>query len=79
MAAARSLARSHRAGTTSPEAVKIAVRASAELLHNTPTVARESYIDPRVLDLFEKGRVMDLKRQPDRALLALLTSDDGEG
>lgn len=81
MAAARSLARSHRAGITSPEAVKVAVQASAELLHNTPTVARESYIDPRVLDLFEKGRVMDLKRQPDRALLALLTAtgtdDDG--
>ncbi|MDI3330815.1 MAG: DNA topoisomerase IB [Micrococcus sp.] len=77
MAAARSLARSHRAGATSPEAVKIAVRASAELLHNTPTVARESYIDPRVIDLFEKGRVMDLKRQPDRALLALLTGVGG--
>jgi DNA topoisomerase-1 len=76
MAAARSLARSHRAGATSPEAVRIAVRASAELLHNTPTVARESYIDPRVLDLFEKGRVMDLTRQPDRALLALLTGSD---
>ncbi|MGD6979296.1 MULTISPECIES: DNA topoisomerase IB [Citricoccus] len=78
MAAARSLARSHRAGATSPEAVRIAVRASAELLHNTPTVARESYIDPRVLDLFEKGRVMDLRRQPDRALLALLTGGDGD-
>jgi DNA topoisomerase I len=78
MAAARSLARSHRAGTTSPEAVRTAVRASAELLHNTPTVARESYIDPRVLDLFEKGRVMDLKRQPDRALLALLSGDHAD-
>ncbi len=78
MAAARSLARSHRAGTTSPEAVKIAVHASAELLHNTPTVARESYIDPRVLDLFEQGRVMDLRHQPDRALLALLTGTDGD-
>jgi DNA topoisomerase-1 len=77
MAAARSLARSHRSGATSPEAVRIAVQASAELLHNTPTVARESYIDPRVLDLFEKGRVMDLRRQPDRALLALLTGSDG--
>ncbi|HEY4614566.1 MAG TPA: DNA topoisomerase IB [Citricoccus sp.] len=82
MAAARSLARSHRAGITAPEAVKVAVQASAELLHNTPTVARESYIDPRVLDLFEKGRVMDLTRQPDRALLTLLTAagtGDGDG
>jgi DNA topoisomerase I len=73
VAAARSLARSHRAGATSPEAVKIAIQASADLLHNTPTVARESYVDPRVIDLFEHGRVMDLTRQPDRALLALLT------
>lgn len=76
VAAARSLARSHRAGVTSPEAVKIAVQASADLLHNTPTVARESYVDPRVVDLFERGRVMNLDRQPDRALLQLLTGAD---
>ncbi|WP_313815240.1 DNA topoisomerase IB [Citricoccus sp.] len=76
VAAARSLARSHRAGVSGPEAVKIAVQAAAELLHNTPTVARESYVDPRVVDLFERGRVMDLDRQPDRALLQLLTGGD---
>ncbi|MGM7671218.1 DNA topoisomerase IB [Microbacterium sp. A93] len=73
VAAARSLARSHRAGITSPEAVKIAVQASADLLHNTPTVARESYVDPRVVDLFEKGRVMSLTGQPDRSLIRLLS------
>ncbi|MFC7403371.1 DNA topoisomerase IB [Citricoccus sp. GCM10030269] len=76
VAAARSLARSHRAGVMPPEAVKIAIQASADLLHNTPTVAREAYVDPRVIDLFEKGRVMRLNQQPDRALLALLTSGD---
>lgn len=76
VAAARSLARSHRAGVSGPEAVKIAVQAAADLLHNTPTVARESYVDPRVVDLFERGRVMDLERQPDRALLHLLTGAD---
>ncbi|MEW1981343.1 DNA topoisomerase IB [Citricoccus sp. NPDC079358] len=76
VAAARSLARSHRAGVSGPDAVKIAVQAAADLLHNTPTVARESYVDPRVVDLFERGRVMDLDRQPDRALLRLLTGGD---
>ena len=72
LAAARALARAHRAGSTSPEAVRIAVDAAAELLRNTPAVARDSYIDPRIIELFEKGRVMSLRGQPDRALLRLL-------
>ncbi|QCU77238.1 DNA topoisomerase IB [Citricoccus sp. SGAir0253] len=76
LAAARSLARSHRSGSTSPQAVTIAIKAAAALLHNTPTVARDSYVDPRVVDLFEKGRVMSLRGQPDRALLALMTAED---
>lgn len=75
LAAARALARAHRTGGTSPEAVKVAVEAAAELLHNTPTVARESYIDPLVIDLFEKGQVVELRGQPDKALLTLLGGD----
>lgn len=71
-AAAEALARAHKAGTTSPEAVKIAIEATSELLHNTETVARDSYINPRVIDLFEKGKVMSLKGSPDSALLKLL-------
>jgi DNA topoisomerase IB len=33
--------------------VRAAVVAASELLGNTPTVARGSYVDPRVIDLFE--------------------------
>lgn len=75
LAAARSLARAHQSGSSSPEAVKVAVEAAAELLHNTPTVAREAYINPRVIDLFEQGKVVELRGQPDQALLKLLGGD----
>ncbi|NLT26980.1 MAG: DNA topoisomerase IB [Microbacteriaceae bacterium] len=77
VAAARALARAHRAGSTSPEAVTAAVEAAAELLRNTPAVARESYIDPRIIELFEQGCVVELRGQPDRALLRLLGGDAG--
>lgn len=73
LAAAQALARAHKAGSTSPEAVKVAIEATAELLHNTPTVAREAYIDPRVIDLFEKGKVMSLRGGADSSLLKLLS------
>ncbi len=36
-----------------------ALGAAADLLGNTPTVARSSYVDPRVLDLFDSGTVLD--------------------
>ncbi len=36
-------------------AVAKAMREVAEYLGNTPTVARTSYVDPRVIDLFEDG------------------------
>lgn len=71
-AAAQALARAHAAGTTSPEAAKNAITAASELLHNTVAVARDSYVNPRVIDLFEKGIVMSLKGFPDNALLKLL-------
>ncbi|HET9732988.1 MAG TPA: hypothetical protein VFP54_09975 [Acidimicrobiales bacterium] len=37
------------------KAVTAAVRRAAEHLGNTPAVCRSSYIDPRILDLFEQG------------------------
>jgi DNA topoisomerase I len=53
-----------------------AYEAAAALLGNTPTVARNSYIDPRVVDLFEAGTVLEsIPRTPDaadRAVAALL-------
>jgi DNA topoisomerase IB len=38
--------------------IKGAVRAVAELLGNTPAVARRSYIDPRVFDSYLSGRTI---------------------
>jgi len=39
--------------------IRDAVIAASELLGNTPTVARSAYVDPRVIDLFESGTVLD--------------------
>lgn len=70
--AAGALGRYARTGDSSPAAVKAAVEAAAEWLHNTPTVARQAYVNPRLLELFEKGRTVT-GRATDRAVLDLLT------
>ncbi len=67
------LAAAARVGETSPAAVTSAVKATARYLHNTPAVARGSYIDPRVVDLFERGRVIR-GRPTERKVRDLLTS-----
>jgi len=55
-----------------------AVAAVADLLGNTPTVARGSYVDPRIIDLYEAGTVLDpVPSGPDavdRAVARLLAS-----
>lgn len=56
--------------------VRQAVVEAAELLGNTPTVARSSYVDPRVIDLFDAGRCMTTARSEDavdRAVVKLLS------
>ncbi|GAA3680025.1 DNA topoisomerase IB [Arthrobacter ginkgonis] len=70
--AALTLSEASQKGTDLAAAVTAAVRATAERLHNTPAVARSAYIDPRVIELFEQGRVADRALQPDRAVLQLL-------
>lgn len=40
-------------------AVTHAMKEVADLLGNTPAVARSSYVDPRVLDHYEKGEVVE--------------------
>jgi DNA topoisomerase IB len=62
--AAAALAREHAAGQRGPRAVTRAVREVSTALGNTPTVARGSYIDPRVIDLFEDDVVIDLPEGP---------------
>jgi DNA topoisomerase IB len=58
--AAVALAREHKTGKRGPRAVSRAVRDVSAALGNTPAVARASYIDPRVITLFESDRVIDL-------------------
>jgi DNA topoisomerase IB len=48
-------------------AAGLASRAVAEALGNTPTVARQSYIDPRVFRRYAEGRVVNLYDLPDDA------------
>jgi len=40
--------------------VSHAMKEVGELLGNTPTVARASYVDPRVIELYEHGKVADI-------------------
>ena len=50
-----------------------AVRQVAELLGNTPAVARRAYIDPRVFDRYRSGSTISLPR----AGVGALTDVDG--
>jgi DNA topoisomerase IB len=78
IAAATLAARQPRAS----RAAAVASQAVAAALGNTPTVARHSYIDPRVLDKFAGGSAISLDRLPsdrwearmrvERRVLALL-------
>jgi DNA topoisomerase IB len=47
-----------------PQAVAVASRAVAAALGNTPAVARQSYIDPRVFERFSAGEAIALDRLP---------------
>jgi len=63
-AAALSLARSGPQTTkvARRRAVVAAVAAAAEVLENTPAIARASYIDPRLVDRYEHGETIDPSR-----------------
>ena len=50
----------------------LAVRATAEALGNTPSVARGSYIDPRVFARYRDGHLLDLSITPESAIRGLL-------
>lgn len=85
--AAVALAASDEPGDTPASrkrAIKAAVDEVAGYLGNTPTIAKNSYIDPRVLDRYESGSTIDVDpsryRTPERrqaaiekAVLALLS------
>ncbi|OIH95366.1 DNA topoisomerase IB [Curtobacterium sp. MCBA15_001] len=48
--------------TKRKQAVSHAVKAASGVLGNTPTVARASYIDPRLLDAYDHGETIDPAR-----------------
>jgi DNA topoisomerase-1 len=58
--------------TARKKAVSKAMKEVAELLGNTPAVARSSYVDPRVVENFEKGETVDPAEPAERAVLDLL-------
>lgn len=64
VAAAVSLARSGPGETPTARrrAVAQALRLAADALGNTPAVAKSSYVDPRVLDRYERGETIDPTR-----------------
>jgi DNA topoisomerase-1 len=49
-----------------------AVRTAASVLGNTPAVARSSYIDPRLFDLYDEGVTVDPARRVEGQLVELL-------
>jgi DNA topoisomerase-1 len=59
--AAAALAESEEPGESKASrkrAVSAAMKEVAEFLGNTPTLARSSYVDPRVVDAYEEGRTI---------------------
>jgi DNA topoisomerase-1 len=64
VAAAVSLARSgpQRTEAKRKRAISVAMQEAAVVLGNTPSIARKSYVDPRLLDHFAAGETIDPKR-----------------
>jgi DNA topoisomerase-1 len=64
VAAALSLARSgpQEKVAARKRAISMAMEAAAAVLGNTPSIARKSYVDPRLLDHFAAGETIDPHR-----------------
>ena len=58
-------------------ALKKAFEDASTALGNTPTIAKKSYVDPRVIDLYRRGKTIAIKRgsSPEKALRELLGAD----
>jgi len=50
----------------------LAVKATSEALGNTPSVARTSYIDPRVFERYRRGILLDTSLSPESAIRQLI-------
>ncbi|MGV8969801.1 MAG: hypothetical protein ACOH1J_05060 [Microbacteriaceae bacterium] len=53
--------------------IRASIAGAAEVLGNTPAVARSSYIDPTIFELYEKGEVMAPRGSPQNPLIQLLS------
>ena len=62
VAAAASLARTGPKGSESgrKRAIAEAIRVAADVLGNTPAIARSSYVDPRIFDRYRHGETIDV-------------------
>jgi DNA topoisomerase-1 len=77
--AAVALAREAAEGHHGARAVNRAVRQVSTALGNTPAVARKSYIDPRVIELYDQGTVVQLPEglSPAAVPMHIDLADDG--
>lgn len=64
----------HSSNSARKRGISAAMREVSEYLGNTASVARASYVDPRVVDLFHEGVTVELgrTRNAERAVLGLL-------
>ncbi|WP_173922731.1 DNA topoisomerase IB [Agromyces sp. Marseille-P2726] len=58
--------------------IRDAIEHASSVLGNTPTIAKASYVDPRVISEYERGRTISLRGSRERALLELLGADGEE-
>ena len=70
----------HKSKTNRRKAVSSAIKEVADMLGNTPTVARNSYVDPRVIDLYHDGKVAEVepgepREKAEEEVLELLTEE----
>jgi DNA topoisomerase IB len=68
--AAAALAENDEPGATKASrkrAVSSAMKEVSEFLGNTPTLARTAYVDPRVVEAYERGRTIKVRAQYDTA------------
>jgi DNA topoisomerase I len=74
VAAAVSLAKTgvQTAARAQSRAIAAASEEAAIVLGNTPTIARKSYIDPRLIDRYTAGETISLSSAPEPALRALI-------
>ena len=81
IAAADRLAELGTAGTKRARAASVreAIEHASDVLGNTPAIAKASYVDPRVVEAYEHGRLVSLRGLRETALLQLLVDDASNG